>query len=167
MSYMDSVDSCREKNIWKFEKCWKVIWRCPKMEVPQHHLFQYLYLVEWIGVPPILGNLHIQTYNHHYTYIYIYIICIYYVYYDILWYIYIYIVNLLPSRLQRLIHDFVTIWDAVNLAICCIHPHVVTFLQGMTSTWPGGGSQIVVLRKRQQLESWCKWSKFSQKKSGL
>ena len=60
------------------------------MEVPQHHLFQYLYLVEWIGVPPILGNLHIQTYNHHYTYIYIYIIiCIYYVYYDILWYIYI------------------------------------------------------------------------------
>ena len=46
------------------------------------------------------------------------------------------------SHLQRLIHDFVAIWDAVNLAICCIHPHVVTFLQGMTSTWPGGGSQI-------------------------
>ena len=59
-----------------------------------------------------------------------------YIYYStyIMIYIYIYIVNLLPSRLQRLIHDFVTIWDAVNLAICCIHPHVVTFLQGMTST---------------------------------
>jgi hypothetical protein len=89
----------QEKNIWKFEKLWKVICRCPKMEVPQHHLFQYLYLVEWIGwfgIPPILGNLHIQTYIiiiHTYIHIYIYLRYIYImIYYDIYIYYNTYIV---------------------------------------------------------------------------
>lgn len=58
------------------------------------------------------------------------------------------------SSLQRLINNFIAIRDAVDLAISCIHPNVVTFLQGMTSEHGNQGFSRSIINESVSLDFW-------------